>query len=108
MQGTLYTSGIGKISGTDCAHVPLWITYTDGRCRQLLWGVMTGFRRRRVPWEFRESLVVTQVVTEIVTIIWSMSNRAPASGGSSTAPMHGPSTPSMHESSNEEDVRQFI
>ena len=63
MQGTLYTSGIGNISGTDCAHVPLWITITDGRCWRLLWGVMTGFRCQRVPWEFRESPVVTQVVT---------------------------------------------
>ena len=63
MQGTLYTSGIGNISGTDCAHVPLWITYMDGRCQQLLWGVMTGFRHWQVLWEFRESPVVTWVVT---------------------------------------------
>ena len=60
MQGTLYTGGIGNISGTDCAHIPLWITYMDGRCQQLLWGVMTGFRHWQVPWEFRELPVVTQ------------------------------------------------
>ena len=30
MQGTLYTSGIGNISGMDCVHIPLWITYMDG------------------------------------------------------------------------------
>ena len=63
MQGTLYTSGIGNISGTDCAHIPLWITYTDGRCRRLLWGVVTGLRHQQVLWEFWESLVVTWVVT---------------------------------------------
>ena len=63
MQGTLYTGGIGNISGTDCAHIPLWITITDGRCRQLLWGVMTGFRCWQVLWEFWESLVVTRVMT---------------------------------------------
>ena len=26
--------------------VPLWITYMGDRCQQLLWGVVTGFRRR--------------------------------------------------------------
>ena len=57
MQGTLYTSGIGNMSGTDCAHIPLWITYMGDRCGQLLWGVVTGFRCWQVPWEFRESLV---------------------------------------------------
>ena len=63
MQGTLYTSGIGNISGMDCVHVPLWITYMDGRCQQLLWGVVTGFRHQQVLWEFRESPVVTWVMT---------------------------------------------
>ena len=50
MQGTLYTSEIGNMSGMDCAHVPLWITYVGDRCQQ-------------VPQEFQESPVVTWVVT---------------------------------------------
>ena len=50
MQGTFYTSGIGNVSGMDCVHVPLWITYVGDRCRQLLWGVMTGFRNPGSCW----------------------------------------------------------
>ena len=67
MKGTLYTSGIGNISGMDCAHVPLWITYMGGRCWWLSWGVMIGFRRWQVPWEFWELLVVTWVMTMPMT-----------------------------------------
>ena len=63
MQGTIYTSGIGNVSGTDCAHVPLWITYMGDRCQWLLWGVVTGFRHRWVLWESWESPVVTRVMT---------------------------------------------
>ena len=66
MEGTLYTSGIGNMNGTDCVHIPLWITYVVDRCQWLLWGVVTGFRHRRVPWEFRESPVVMRIMTPVI------------------------------------------
>ena len=88
MQGTIYTSGIGNVSGMDCVHIPLWITITDGRCRQLLWGVVTGFRRWRVPWEFQESPVVMQVMTSGACVTISMNtlpwSQISESGGSSS------------------------
>ena len=63
MQGTIYSSGTGNVSGMDYVHVPLWITYVGDRCQQLSWGVMTGFWHQWVPWESWELPVVTQVMT---------------------------------------------
>ena len=45
---------------------------------------------------------------ETIDILQEISNRAAASGGPSTAPARGPSTPSTCGSSNEEDVSQFL
>ena len=50
MQGTLYTSGIGNVSGMDCTHVPLQITYTEWQVSAVVMGFITGFRHQWVTW----------------------------------------------------------